>query len=242
MTLDPIARSMGRCLMIGGAALAIFIGIAGQASAQAIEFTPSDPANCTLEPYTADELEEILRSAAAATPAADDAGIDDVPVDATPFALPNGEPADDETIAAIEATMRQILDCGATGDFLLVLAGFSPEVVGELFLGAGAPEEDIADPVGELVDALTAGDPTPEAEDERSVLVGVREVTDLGDGRVGALVDTGDAGELSEATDLAEAVESDLTQTAYVVFENDGDRYVIVELVDDLGDQYPPTQ
>ncbi|CAA9552593.1 MAG: hypothetical protein AVDCRST_MAG73-3073 [uncultured Thermomicrobiales bacterium] len=240
VTLTAIARSLRRWLIIGGAVVAIAAGTTDQAKAQGIEFTPADPANCALEPYTVDELRAILLTAsAAATPGAATPETDAADPEASPFALPAGEAADEATVAEIEATMRQILDCTATGDFLSVLAGFSPEAVTELFVGVGAGPGPSEDEVGLIITALTEGDPTPEAAADRSALVGVRDVRTLGNGRVGALVDTGDASELSGAADLAEAVQSGAIETAYVVFANDGERYVIVELVDALEEQYP---
>ncbi|MDF3042774.1 MAG: hypothetical protein K0Q71_5480, partial [Thermomicrobiales bacterium] len=51
----------------------------------------------------------------------------------TPFAPPAGEPADEETVAAITATVRESIACRNAGDFARMLVFFTPNMLAELY-------------------------------------------------------------------------------------------------------------
>jgi ketosteroid isomerase-like protein len=149
---------------------------------------------CTVEPV---DVEAAL-NALAATPELGEASSFDPEATATP---PTGEPADEETVAAIEETVRQFFACTNAGDQARVLALLSPE----LFISAsGITADDLPDEesIPELAEAAEAqlGEATPVAEDERTGLVEIRDVVVLDDGRVAAtVVGDGPDGESSPA-------------------------------------------
>ena len=110
------------------------------------------------------------------------------PAQPTPFVVPDGEPVDAATEAAVTATIRESVACRNAGDFLRAYALFTDAFVAGLL---GPP--DAIDP--DLVARLSAP-PTPVAEPERLAMGSVTVVVRLPDGRVGALVMTQDAQEV----------------------------------------------
>jgi hypothetical protein len=81
------------------------------------------PAECTVEPRSTDELRALFREVAA-TPLP--ASLDASP---GPAAAPAGAPADDQTIAAINATWRQYVACLTAGDQARMFALLSDNMV-----------------------------------------------------------------------------------------------------------------
>src|SRR5215210_4184731 len=83
------------------------------ASPVALPVNP-DPAACTVEPLTVDELlTRMGDTPLPATPGSMGAG--GTPLPAAPFALPAGEPADPATVTAITTTLYDAFACRNTG-------------------------------------------------------------------------------------------------------------------------------
>jgi hypothetical protein len=100
-----------------------------------------------------------------------------------PFVPPTGAPVDDETRAAVEATLAQSIACQNAGDLGRMLALFSDYGVRAFFSGPRGYDAD-------AVDAAIQAGATPVADDRLVELVAVDDVVTLADGRVGATVTT----------------------------------------------------
>ena len=101
------------------------------------------------------------------------------------FAPPQGEPADEETVAAITATVRESIACRNAGDYARMLVFFTPAMLVELY---GSPAT--VDP--EVLRGIQEG-PRPVPETRRLRIEAIEEIVMLPDGRVGALVETSTA-------------------------------------------------
>ena len=174
-----------------------------------------DPADCTVEPRSADELLALWYGpdgspvAAAATPAAEER---------TSVTIPLGPRADEATAAAVAATVSEVFACFEAGDALRAYALFTddlarqfgpepgtPREEAEAFLAA--PMDDEATPEGEPVGGEAAG----------AQILAVTDVMELEDGRVGAFIVSREAGQLD---------------TVYVAFEWQSARLLADELID----------
>jgi hypothetical protein len=100
----------------------------------------------------------------------------------TPFAPPAGEPADEETVAAITATVRESIACRNAGDFARMLVFFTPNMLAELY---GSPAT--VDP--EVLQGIQEG-PRALPEPRRLRLDAIESIVMVPDGRVGAVVET----------------------------------------------------
>ena len=195
------------------AALAV---VAGTAPVAAQDATPGagagafpivpDPADCQIAPRSTDELIALWYGpegspvAAAATPTAEEI---------TSLTIPVGPPADEETVAGVVATVREVFGCFAAGDFPRATALFTDDLARGFGPEPGTSEEDAR--------AFLAATPQPEAEGAAGEIVAVTDVMDLGGGRVGAFVVEHSEGEFD---------------TAYAIFEGQGDRWLIDVIVD----------
>lgn len=145
------------------------------------EATPAgdspDPEECVFEPRTVAEVQAIY-----GTPAPEGAGEATSAVEATPasFEMPEGEPADVETIAEITTVVRGVAACYNAGDYLAGFGGVTEDFL-RTQVGLALFDED-------FVSAMNA-EPEPLPEEDQTVVLGVREVTVLEDGRVAALFD-----------------------------------------------------
>jgi hypothetical protein len=100
----------------------------------------------------------------------------------TPFAPPAGEPADEETVAAITATVRESIACRNAGDYARMLVFFTPNMLAELY---GSPAT--VDP--EVLQGIQEG-PRALPEPRRLRLDAIESIVMVPDGRVGAVVET----------------------------------------------------
>ena len=177
-----------------------------------------DPTECTAEPVTVEELLAL----AGATPVPGTPGANMEETAATPGAvtLPAGEPADEETVAAVTASLREALACLNTGNFLTAFAFFSDDFQRRDLQELPITEADVA-----FLEA------TPEAlpAELHASLLAVREARALEDGRVGALVETIFPEEGPEP------------QVDFIIFVQEEGRWLIDEIIEDLEAQYPPT-
>ena len=149
-------------------------GIAGNVSAQESAATPTIPtaAECVIEPIAFERL-----AALSATPVAD------APVvpEASPAAigLPAGEAADDETTAAGQAVVTELIACINAGDTLRTLALYSDPFIYRGFGGLSITQE--------MYDAESTN-LQPRAAGQEVALVEFGNAVVLEDGRVAILV------------------------------------------------------
>jgi hypothetical protein len=130
-----------------------------------------DPAECTVEPRSYENITAIFATPVAGAPA----------MEATPAApeLPGGDPVDAETEQAVLATLRETVACINAQSFWQITAFYSDDFLRELLTGGGVFTEDD-------YNELTTPQPLP--EDQRTEIIEVLGVQMLPDGRVAALV------------------------------------------------------
>lgn len=183
--------------------------VTGTFSAIAQEATPvSLPVTCDGPQRTADELLDLWfdgTSGLQGTPESDEA-FDGI-------VIPIGEPADDATAAAIEATVAAVFACFNTGDALRAFALFTDDLAMQFGPEPGTSREE--------AEAFLTAAPEPAAPDELSEIVAVTNVMLLDDGRVGAFVIDQTGGELA---------------TAYAIFEQVDGRWLVDQVIDFSGE------
>jgi uncharacterized cupredoxin-like copper-binding protein len=154
---------------------ALVLGVMAVPRAFAQDATPAageivDPAQCQVEPRSAESLAQL-----AGTPAADQGA-------ATPAVSEDGEPtgeeADQATVDAVTATYRELIACLNAGDFLRAYALYSDAYLQRTLAGGGF---DLAQ---------LEATPVPSEEQQRTSLVDVGEVRQLDGDRVAARVTT----------------------------------------------------
>ena len=158
------------------------------ATAHAQEATPAatlgapDPTECTIEPRPMAFFEQFI-----GTPTAEQEAAMAAMAEATPaagFQMPEGEPADEDTVANVMETVWQLGACINAGDFGRYAAVFTEDYFQREFARFGPiPEEELA--------FLSA---TPEAmpEENAVALLAVVDIRALPDGRVARLFDVQD--------------------------------------------------
>ncbi len=129
----------------------------------------------------------------------------------TPFAAADGEPADAQTVQGVTATVQEVVACFNAADLLRAFAIFSDDYFRRLIPVEG--------PVGEAFTAFLASAPAPVT---RMDVQSVQDVRVLADGRVGALVVLVDP----------RAPKSEDEGRRFVIFVNDGDRWLIDEVIE----------
>lgn len=174
-----------------------------------------EPSECTVEPGTAEEVIALFREVAA-TPASTTPGAADPP----PFVQPEGEPADAETAAAIEAANRELLACTNAYGFLGLVAVSTDDHIRFVLaydIASGMTEESIAE--------FLFDTPEPSTPEQSVALVDVRDVTVLEDGRIGAVV-VGDEPGVGDVT-------------LYFIFVEENGHYLLDEQFDLPADGTP---
>jgi hypothetical protein len=196
-------RHPRRCLLAMAVALCSLM-VVGAPGAGGQEGTPTAgldvpaPTECTVEPRSEDELRALFREVAA-TPV-----LDSSEASPTPAVPPTGAPADEQTVAEINATWRQYIACITAGDQARMFALLSDDMVRRQFV------VDVAFGVSE--DALfvyLSATPVPLPPDQSVPFVPFADARVLGDGRV-AVVGPGEQGR------------GDVR-----IFVKDGDRWVV---------------
>jgi hypothetical protein len=141
--------------------------------------TAPAPAECRVAPRSVEAVETILATAGTPSPELDVENEGD---------LPRGQNAPAETIAEVVAVEREFAACYNGGDWPRLLALFADETLPAFFDGGETPRALFA----------TTGTPATDAIGvQKVVLVAVRNVRILADGRIGAVVEWGRVGELS---------------------------------------------
>jgi hypothetical protein len=176
-----------RCVLGIVVALCSFVvvgasGVAAEDGSPVAGLDVPAPAECTVQPRSADELRALFREVEA-TPV-----LDSAEASPTPAVPPTGAPADEQTVAAINATWRQYLACINRSDQSRMFALLSDDMVRHQFV------VDIA--FGVTEDALFAylsATPVPLPPDQSAPFVPLEDVRVLSDGRV-AVVGPGELG------------------------------------------------
>ncbi len=173
------------------------------------------PSECTVELGTAEDVLALVRDVAA-TPGA----VTSTAASPTPFVPPSGEPADAATVAAVEAANRELLACTNAYGFLGLVAVSTERHVRDVLardVADGLTEEDFA--------GFLAATPEPSTPEQSVALVDVRDVTVLGDGRIGAVV-VGDEPGVGEVT-------------LYFIFAEERGRFLLDEQFELPSDETP---
>lgn len=158
--------------VIAAIAMGMTLSIPGAVFAQ--ESTPAmSGASCeAVSPRDRAEFDAL-----AATPADGQSGNQDVATpEATPFAMPAGDPASEEDVTQIAQVYGTLVDCLNTGDFLRISALYSDDYLQRNF----------------SADAIQTMDATPQAEgaETQSEFVEVQDARVLGEDRLAALIVT----------------------------------------------------
>ena len=129
---------------------------------------------------------------------------------ATPTAMDTAAeiPAAAETVAAVTATVREAIACANARDIARYFALHTERGIGSFLTvaeGEGADRERALAELRELMRTTPVAAP----EEERSAVYGVREVVELPDDRVAALVDLYDISARGDATYLFVLVQVD---------------------------------
>jgi hypothetical protein len=204
-------------LLLGGQVLALPVTSAAQdatpsASPPAGLIVP-DPSECTVEPRPITFFEDLIASPPA-LPDDPEQRFWSPTEEQRPWSMPAGEPADDETIAGVTATLHEALACLNANDPLRFLALFSDDMVRLFFALDPLPAEALP--------SFTAT-PVPSPPDMFLGYVDVRDVRILPDGRVAAL------GESYDPTQPPFGMGTD-----YAVFVKVGDRWLIDSLIENV--------
>ncbi len=136
-------------------------------------------AACTVEPRPTEELLAFWFGPEG-TPLA-------TPLPASPVAgeaaLPEGEAADEETVAAVNATLRELSACFATNQFARAFALMTDDLVRKF----GPQQGETLEQARDLLEAQRVA--TPEAREEPTAVPPLRDVRVLADGRVGGILE-----------------------------------------------------
>jgi hypothetical protein len=165
---------------------------------------------CTVEPRSAEELIALWYR--------DEGG---TPVRATPEAAaavtsvpaPLGEPVDRATADAVEATVREVINCTNLGELGRAFGLFSENLIRQFGPEEGETPEDVR--------AFLAAPPEPLPEAEQTRVIAVTDVSTTADGRVAAFVVSDDP------TFPPEGPETEL-----IYFVREGDRWLIDGVVE----------
>jgi hypothetical protein len=167
----------------------------------------ADPAACQVEPRSTDELLALWYTPEGSpVPAATPMGGDQV----TSLTVAVGAPADEATRSEVVSAVSEVFACFAAGDFVRATALFTDDLVRSF---GGEPGTTIEDARAFLEASPEAG---MEGDGEETVIA-ITDVMDLGDGRIGAFVVDESGGELD---------------TVYAIFEREGDRLLVDEIID----------
>ena len=193
------------------AAVAVLEGAGGPlAQDRTPAASPADAGTvaCTVEPRPVEELVGFY-FAEQGTPAA-------TPLPAVPVAseadLPQGEPADAATAAALAATVAEIFVCFDDNQYARAFALMTNEMVRQFGPDPANSEEDTAEEVRALLEGQLAGTPGPVPAAERQPAPVLRDAQVLPDGRAGAVVEEED-------------------ETVFLLFEQEEGRWLLAGIL-----------
>lgn len=182
-----MSRSSWRTIALGLALVGV-MQPGGLAPVAAQEATPTagvgGSTGCTAAPRATDEL-IALWFGPEGTPLATPTG---QPPVASTADLPQGEPADAATTAAVSATMHDVFACFDAGQYARAFALMTDNGVKQFGPDLSDPSEDTAGEVTALLEGQLAGTPIPGEEiGQQTMFSEAREARVLPDGRVGAI-------------------------------------------------------
>ena len=126
------------------------------------------PEECRTPPRDLDALLALAESPA------------DVGASTVGMIFPGGEPADEETVSAVQSTMRELLACYNAGAFLRAFSLYTDEYFRRFFDASGPYHRDVIDHFAKPA--------VPRPDEERLALLETRNARLLPDGRVRAIV------------------------------------------------------
>jgi hypothetical protein len=181
-----------------------------------------NPEECTDEPRSIDDLMLVVGSPPPAGSGEENSAARAASPE--PFELLDGEPADEETVAGVTETIRQLFACMNAGEALRGMSRVTDEFI-RTQVGYQVYDEDTV--------AFLQASPVPLPEEQQVQLHGIREITRHADGRVGALVDY---------FGPAAPPESPLGwETDLFIFEQQADgEWHLDESIENLEGQHPP--
>ena len=170
-------------MLLGPMAPILTGSVLAQEATPAASLGAPDPSECTVEPRPMAFFEQFI-----GTPTAEQEAAMAAMGEATPdagFQLPEGEPADEATVAAVLETVWQLGACINAGDFWgRYAAVFTEDYFRREFERFG--------PIPEEEREFMAATPEPLPADSRVALLAVVDVRVLPDGRVAGLFDVQD--------------------------------------------------
>ena len=179
-------------------------------------------ATCTVEPRPLDELLGLWfgpTGTALAPPSGQ-------PPVQSEGELPQGAPADDQTAAAVTATIHEIFACFDAAQYARAFALMTDDAARAFGPDVSDPAEDTPEEVRTTLEAQISGTPTANEEtvpsEERTVLSEARDARILADGRVGAIFE-------SEGFAL------------FAQFEQRGDRWLLDDFIPIIAPGATPT-
>jgi hypothetical protein len=154
-------------MVVIGAAPAVAQEASPAASPTAITGVP-DPADCTIAPRSYQDLAALIASPVAAVPAA---------TPAAP-ALPQGEPVDAQTQAAVLATVHEGVACINANKIMSLLSIYSDSLVNRFLSGESLSKAQY--------DQILDAQPLP--PDKRTEITNVEGMVKLPDGRIAVVI------------------------------------------------------
>lgn len=156
--------------------------VAAQEASPAADATAD--AQCTVAPRPVDELAVLWfgpEGAPLATP------IGQHPVSSA-AELPQGKPADEQTTAAVSATLHEVFACFDAGQYARAFALTTDNAAKQFGPDVSDPSEDSPEEVRALLEAQLAGTPIAgEGAGQQMAISEARDARVLDDGRVGAI-------------------------------------------------------
>jgi hypothetical protein len=166
---------------------------------------PLPAVECTVDPITYEGLGKIV-----ATPAATEETTPEPEATPTMLELPAGEPADDETVAAVQQSIQEITACLNAGDLKRVLSLYSDGFLQRQFNGVSFTEEEFEAELGTV---------TPREPDQEILIYSFGEVVITEDNRAAVIVVGDDLGN-----------ERPASGTLFYLVQN-GDQWLIDETI-----------
>jgi hypothetical protein len=201
-----------------------FVGVLGLGLGERVAAQDATPAvggaviSCVTEPRSIDEMLAVWfgpDGSPIATPQPQESF-------ATAADIPQGTPADEETAAALTATMQEVFACFDEGNFPSAFALMTDHALSQFGPDVLSPEQDTPEEVRALLEAQIAAAATPGANEGMTMTV----VSDASEART---FDDGRAGAIFES-------EGD---TVFAYFVQEGDTWLLDDFIDILDDATP---
>jgi hypothetical protein len=173
-----------------------------------------DPADCQAEPRPISDFEQIVATPPAMSMEEAAARFSDPSKGPLDWTMPEGEPADADTVAAAMAVLDETLACLNANSSLQFLAMFTDEMLDAFFVLEPLPPEALQ---------FFAATPEPSSPELWLGYLSLHDVLILPDGRVAALVESYDPTEPPYGMG-----------TDYVILKQVGDQWLIDTLIENV--------